>query len=93
MSTLDTGNFLFYGEDVLEAFALLKDRIAHVHCKDRQPETNASVQTGTGYISFTEIVNRLKAQNYEGFLAIEHFDVEGQEECMRGSAEFLRRLK
>jgi sugar phosphate isomerase/epimerase len=93
MYTFDTGNFLFYGEDVLEAFELLKDRIAHVHCKDRQPESNASVQTGTGYISFTEIVNRLKAQNYEGFLAIEHFDVEGQEECMRGSAEFLRRLK
>ena len=92
MYTLDTGNFLFYGEDVLEAFALLKDRIAHVHCKDRQPETNASVQTGTGYIPFTEIIDRLK-ENYEGFLAIEHFDVEGQEECIRGSAEFLGTVK
>lgn len=90
MYTLDTGNFLFYGEDVLDAFELLKERIAHVHCKDRQPETKASVQTGTGYIPFTEIIDRLKAQNYEGYLAIEHFDVEGQEECMRGSAEFLK---
>ena len=72
---------------------MLEDRIAHVHCKDRQPETNASVQTGTGYIPFTEIIDRLKAQNYEGYLAIEHFDVAGQDECMRGSAEFLRSLK
>ena len=89
MYTFDTGNFLFYGEDVSDAFALLKDRIAHVHCKDRQPETNASVQTGTGHIPFAEILDKLKAQNYNGYLAIEHFDVEGQEECIKGSAEFL----
>lgn len=92
MYTLDTGNFLFYGEDVLEAFELLKDRIAHVHCKDREPETNASVQTGTGYIPFEEILDKLKALNYDGFLAIEHFDVAGQEECIRGSAEFLHKF-
>lgn len=90
MYTLDTGNFLFYKENVMDAFALLKDRIAHVHCKDRQPETNASVQTGTGYIPFADIIEKLRAQRYGGFLAIEHFDVEGQEECMKGSAEFLK---
>ncbi|MBQ8633699.1 MAG: sugar phosphate isomerase/epimerase [Lachnospiraceae bacterium] len=93
MYTLDTGNFLFYGEDVLDAFELLKERIAHVHCKDRQPENNASVQTGTGYIPFAEIINKLKVQQYDGFLAIEHFDVDGQEECMHGSAEFLGTVK
>ncbi|MBQ8039641.1 MAG: sugar phosphate isomerase/epimerase, partial [Lachnospiraceae bacterium] len=89
MYTLDTGNFIFYREDVLDAFELLKERIAHVHCKDRRPKTNASVQTGTGYIPFKEIIGRCKMQNYDGFLAIEHFDVDGQEECIRGSAEFL----
>ena len=93
MYTLDTGNFLFYGEDVLDAFELLKERIVHVHCKDRQPENNASVQTGTGYIPFAEIINKLKVQQYDGYLAIEHFDVAGQEECMRGSAEFLKTLQ
>lgn len=90
MYTLDTGNFLFYGEDVSDAFDLLKDRIAHVHCKDRQPETNASVQTGTGYIPFAWVLEKLKKQNYDGYLAIEHFDVAGQEECIKGSAEFLK---
>jgi len=92
MYTLDTGNFIFYGEDIIDAFELLKERIAHVHCKDRQPKTNASVQTGTGYIPFKEIIGRCKMQNYDGFLAIEHFDVDGQEECMRGSAEFLKEM-
>lgn len=90
MYTLDTGNFLFYGEDVLNAYELLKDRIVHVHCKDREPGTNASMQTGTGYIPFTDVLKKLKKQNYDGYLAIEHFDVERQEECMRDSAEFLR---
>lgn len=88
--TLDTGNFLFYKENVLDAFELLKERIVHVHCKDRQPESNASVQTGTGYIPFAEVFGKLKRQNYNGYLAVEHFDVQGQEECMRGSAEFLK---
>ena len=90
--TLDTGNFLFYGERVSDAFELLRDRIAHVHCKDRHPDTNASVQTGSGYILFGEILGKLKEQNYDGYLAIEHFDVEEQEKCMRGSAEFLRKV-
>lgn len=89
MYTLDTGNFLFYKETVSEALELLKDRIAHVHCKDRAPENFASVQTGTGCIPFAEILNKLKAQNYDGYLAIEHFDVKGQEACIKGSAQFL----
>lgn len=89
MYTLDTGNFLFYGEKVSDAYELLKDRIAHVHCKDRNPDTYASVQTGSGYIPFGEILGKLKEKNYEGYLAVEHFDVEGQEKCMRRSAEFL----
>lgn len=90
--TLDTGNFLFYGEQVLEAYELLKDRIAHVHCKDRSLANHASVQTGTGYIPFGEVLDRLKELNYDGYLAIEHFDVEGQETCIKESAEFLRGL-
>ncbi|MBQ9142942.1 MAG: sugar phosphate isomerase/epimerase [Lachnospiraceae bacterium] len=88
--TLDTGNYLFYGEGVSEAFELLKDRITHVHCKDRQEGDNASVAVGTGYIPFKEILRRLKAMDYEGYLAIEHFDVEDQEDCMRKSAAFLK---
>ena len=92
MYTLDTGNFLFYGEDIFDAWELLNDRIVHVHCKDRCVGTHASVQTGTGYIPFGRIVYKLSKKQYDGYFAIEHFDVEGQEECMKGSAEFLRRL-
>lgn len=88
--TLDTGNYLFYGEDVSGAFELLKDRIAHVHCKDRHEGDNASVRVGSGYIPFEEVIQCLKEQGYEGYLAIEHFDVADQEGCMRSSAAFLK---
>lgn len=91
MYTLDTGNFLFYGEDIFEAWVLLEDRITHVHCKDRCVGTHASVQIGTGYVLFRKIIYMLHKKQYDGYLAIEHFDVDGQEECMRGSAEYLRK--
>ena len=41
----------------------------------------------------SEVIKELMNDGYNGYLAIEHFDVEGQEDCMRGSAEFLRSLK
>lgn len=89
--TLDTGNYLFYDENVLEAWELLKERVAHVHCKDRRTEDNASVRVGSGYIPFQDIVKKLLKRGYEGYLAIEHFDVPDQEGCMRQSAEFLKK--
>ncbi len=87
--TLDTGNYLFYGEDVLDAWELLKDKVAHVHCKDRHPQSNASVQTGSGRMPIKQLVLALAEQGYDGYLAIEHFDVPGQEECMSKSAQYL----
>lgn len=88
--TLDTGNYLFYGETVLEALNVLKNRIVHVHCKDRNSVSFASVQTGSGCIPFGKIFAELKEQGYQEYLAIEHFDVVGQEECIRQSAKFLK---
>lgn len=90
--TLDTGNYLYNGEQVLDALNLHKEKITHVHCKDREPKTNASVESGKGYIPFEEIIHRLKEQNYKGYLAIEHFDVADQEGCMKRSACFLQRM-
>lgn len=87
--TLDTGNYLFYQENMLDAFSLFGDRIAHVHCKDRHKTDQASVEVGGGYIPFEDVICRLKAQGYDGYLAIEHFDAADQEGCMRKSAQFL----
>ena len=106
--TLDMGNFVYNDEDVLEAWDSLKDRIAHVHCKDRgvekeklretesgKPVINQgmlSVAAGDGYIPIAELVKRLKEAGYDGYLAIEHFDASNQENCMKRSADFLRNI-
>ena len=99
--TLDMGNFAYSDEDVTEAYELLKDYIVHVHCKDRGTEEAygvghshcrglACVPTGGGYLPIRELVMRLKAQDYDGYLAIEHFDAPSQMDYICRSAEFLR---
>lgn len=97
--TFDTGNYLYYGEDLMEVLDLLGERIVHVHCKDRietggNPFTEdcPSVILGTGYIPFEALTGRLKETGYQGYLSIEHFGVEDQEGCIRKSAAFLKRM-
>lgn len=87
--TLDMGNFITNGEDVIEAWKLLKDRVVHVHCKDRG---EVSVAVGDGYLPIAELVQCLRATGYDNYFAIEHFDAEEQELCMRKSADFLRKI-
>ncbi|MGN0431967.1 MAG: sugar phosphate isomerase/epimerase family protein [Lachnospiraceae bacterium] len=101
--TLDMGNFVYSEEDVLEAWELLKEYVSHVHCKDRGKEPAAEetearlnkgllpVAAGEGYMPIADMVAKLKAAGYDGYLAIEHFDASDQEECMKRSAAFLRK--
>ena len=97
--TLDMGNFAFSDEDAVAAARLLKEYIVHVHCKDRA--LNPSVcgtfckglgQTpaGSGYLPLKELIGMLKEWGYDGYLAIEHFDVPDQAACIEQSAAFLR---
>ena len=101
--TLDMGNFAYSDEDVTKAYELLKDYIVHVHCKDRGTEETcrpdsrhcqglACVPTGGGYLPVGELVMRLKAQGYDGYLAIEHFDAPDQMDYICRSAEFLKSI-
>ena len=85
--TFDTGNFIIHGEDVLEAWELLKERVVHVHCKDRGEQ---SVAVGDGYLPMSKVLDNIVQTGYKGYLAIEHFDAANQEACMKKSAAFLR---
>ena len=77
--SFDTGNFIMYHEDELEAFRLFRDRICTVHLKDRRKEARFpddkakacadgslryAAETGYGYIRMKEILEMLKEQNY-----------------------------
>ncbi len=101
--SFDTGNFLFWAQDELAAFELLKDKIVHIHCKDRalQPSNGAcqvSVDNtklypspvGGGVIHMREILTRLSRMGYTGALTIEHFGAQDQLALLRQSAGWLR---
>ena len=97
--TRDIGNFAFSDEDVSYAAWLLKDYIVHVHCKDRaeSPLVHGrfcrglgQTPAGTGYLPMAKLLTDLEACDYDGYLAIEHFDAPDQLLFIEQSAAFLR---
>lgn len=82
----DTGNFVTFREDELEAFELFADRIRTVHLKDRCAERRHEGDSpfiradgspayvcavGGGEIRIAEILRRLKAGGYDGNVIVE----------------------
>lgn len=98
--TLDLGNFAFCDEDVKQAYIHLSKYIVHVHCKDRAEESETNGKSynrglkpapcGQGYIPIRDLLSRLLADGYNGYLAIEHFDAPDQMAFMRASAAYLK---
>ena len=84
----DTANMLPHGDDPLEAYEMLKDRISHVHLKDvvlrsekhilphseHTPDGKQMkcVVWGTGIIPVFELYNRMIADGYQGQFAVEY---------------------
>jgi len=101
----DTGNFRFANEDVLSAFHALKERIRHVHVKDRAlapccGESNRTALDGTplypcavgaGVLPLRDVFALLKGIGYDQVLTVEHFDADDQLQAMADSARFMHR--
>lgn len=91
--TFDTGNFAFFGEDALECFEKLKDRISHVHLKDRVSYENLQVTaTGEGFIPMQEIIERLAECKYEGVLSVEMFGAGSTPRLLKEASDFVRKI-
>ncbi len=83
----DSGNFRFAAQDELKAYELLKDRIGHVHLKDRAYEQRNEedpkmavdgvalypAPVGFGDLKIEELISRLKQDGYDGVYTIEHY--------------------
>ena len=70
----DTGNYLFCGEDVMTALHHFRERIHHVHLKDRKAKNDrASLPIGAGIVPLKALVNTLMQNGYDGWFCIEHF--------------------
>lgn len=90
--TFDTGNYIYFDEDVLEGFDKYKDRIRHVHIKDRSfspyfdgekpvSETISGkllypAPSGHGIIPIKNCIDRLKSIDYNGYLCTKFFGAE-----------------
>ena len=87
---LDTGNYLFWTNDVLRAQREFASRIRHVHVKDRaKDDVTRSVAAGTGIIPVKEVLAGLRSANYNGWLTVECFGSTNMWDDVRRSAESI----
>lgn len=100
----DTGNFIYSGENALDAFEKLKDKVVHLHCKDRSFTPKAgeepkialngqalySSPVGYGEMPIEKIVKTLLKTGYGGYFVIEHFGSLSQLSDIEKSAEKLK---
>lgn len=84
--TFDSGNYLYSGDDCWEALTLFRDRIKHVHLKDRVSLKDMSCPAvGTGCIPITAIIRRLVSSGYDGWFTAEMFGNKTMLESMKVS--------
>ncbi|MCF0160007.1 MAG: sugar phosphate isomerase/epimerase [Bacteroidaceae bacterium] len=86
----DTGNFFFAGDDPMAALERFRQRITHVHLKDRMAVGDkASPIIGTGVVPCREIVNRLMSEGYDGWFVIEGYGSKDMKEQLEMSVRNL----
>lgn len=102
--TFDTGNFMYSAQSEVYAFKLLKDKIVHVHCKDRSmtPDERCEMKcavdgtemyacpVGFGCVAVAETVRELEKSGYGGFYVIEHYGAYDQLGFIERSVENLK---
>ncbi len=100
----DTGNFRYSGEDELDAYEKLRDRIGHVHLKDRaymgadgeHPRTAAdgkklyAAYVGGGALQLGEIMTRLRRDGYEGAYTVEHYGAPAMLDYLKKSVSWVK---
>lgn len=70
----DTGNYLFCGDDVMTALDHFRERIKHVHLKDRLAKGSMqSPAIGTGIVPMQQVITSLLSTGYDGWLCVEHY--------------------
>ena len=67
----DFANFVQAGQDTLAAYELLYPYIAYIHVKDAMADTGNVVPAGMGGGHVAEILGKLSASGFDGFLSLE----------------------
>jgi len=87
----DSGNYLFSGEDCMRPLELFRNRIAHVHLKDRVSETDfACPAVGAGCIPVVYVIRSLVGNGYTGWFTVECFGNDDMLSTVRDSYENVK---
>ena len=88
-AVFDFANFVQCGQNTLEAYEMMKPYISYIHIKDAMMANGHVVPAGWGDGHVKEILSRLKAKGYQGYLSLEpHLtDFTGFRSLEDGSAE------
>ena len=102
---MDTGNFIYMDLDTLECVKLFKNKISHVHLKDRSLVKNYADEpekvtpggnklfpspVGFGTIPMKELTDLAKANGYEGYYSAENSCPIHMEEFLTKSIEWMK---
>jgi predicted dehydrogenase/sugar phosphate isomerase/epimerase len=81
----DFANFIQCGQDIWEAYQLLRPFISYIHVKDAKKDTHAVVPAGMGDGQLIDIVKRLVQDHYDGFYSLEPhlFEFKGLQQLER----------
>ena len=71
LATFDPANFIQVGQDVPEAFNMLKPYIAYMHVKDANLSDGEVVPAGMGDGHWPLVIENLRNMGYEGYLSLE----------------------
>ena len=85
----DPANFVEVGQDIDDAWSLLKARVRHFHVKDYDPIQKRNVPAGEGQGQIPRLIGEAVAEGYDGFCTLEpHLLVAEQSTGFTGPERF-----
>ena len=85
----DPANYLEVGQEIDEAWDLLRSRTAHIHVKDYDAATKVMVPAGTGQGQIPRIIAEAVLDGFDGFCTLEpHLIVAGKSHGFTGPDRF-----
>ncbi len=89
VSAFDPANFLDVGQDVDEAWSMLRSRVRHFHVKDFDLKTRTHVPAGQGDGKIPKLIADAVVHGYDGFCTLEpHLIVAAQSHGFTGPERF-----
>ena len=85
----DPANYLEVGQDIDEAWAMLRSRTTHIHVKDFDTKTHKNVPAGEGQGQIPRIIAEAVSDGFDGFCTLEpHLIVAAQSHGFTGPERF-----